>query len=201
MRMARLLLAVTAACCLFLSASGFCLADTYYVWANSLANGPGTAWSNAFRDIQSAVDVASDGDTVLVTNGVYSTGSRITPGYTLMNRLVLTNDIAVRSMNGPSMTLILGAGPLGSNAIRCVYMTDGILSGFAVTNGHTRIGILARWNRHGNVAVVTETKLCDDHMTLSIDMKIVRLVNIAPLINKFPFRRKDLHAVVISIGN
>ncbi len=48
---------------------------TWYVWTNSPANGPGTNWATAFRSIQSAVDVASSNDTVLVTNGIYTTST------------------------------------------------------------------------------------------------------------------------------
>ena len=44
-------------------------AATIFVSQSSPANGPGTVWSNALHTIQGAVDAASDGDTVLVTNG------------------------------------------------------------------------------------------------------------------------------------
>ena len=47
------------------------------------------------------------------------------------------------SQNGPDTTFILGAeasgGGNGDDAVRCVYMTDGSLSGFTLTSGHTRI--------------------------------------------------------------
>ena len=50
------------------------LAETRYV---SLSGGhvpPFTNWVDAATNIQAAIDVASDGDTVLVTNGVYDSG-------------------------------------------------------------------------------------------------------------------------------
>lgn len=114
---------------------------THYVWADSPADGSGTAWSNAFHEIQDAVNASRSNDVVLVTNGVYETGSTVTPGYSAMNRVVITNNITVQSVNGPDVTAIKGAeatdGELGADAVRCVYMNTGILSGFTLSNGHT----------------------------------------------------------------
>jgi hypothetical protein len=78
-----------------------CRSLTFYVATNSPVNGPGTDWSTAFRDIQSAVDVAQPGDVVLVTNGVYDTGGRAAAGMVLTNRVAVTNAIVVQSVNGP----------------------------------------------------------------------------------------------------
>ena len=103
---------------------------------------PYRSWSTAATTIQDAVDTAIDGDLVLVTNGTYETGSAITPGHSCSNRLVITNNITVRSVNGSEFTVIKGAessgGGCGSDAVRGVYMSDGILDGFTITNGHTR---------------------------------------------------------------
>ena len=85
-------------------------AATIYVWTNSPADGPGTAWSNAYHTIQAAVDAAASGDTVLVTNGVYATGGRVANGLTLTNRVSITNAVTVRSVNGPAVTTIMGGG-------------------------------------------------------------------------------------------
>ena len=60
-------------------------AATYYVWTNSPADGPGTAWTNAFHTLQAAVDAAASNDTVLVTNGVYDSGGVALVG-TMTNR-------------------------------------------------------------------------------------------------------------------
>jgi hypothetical protein len=113
--------------------------NTWYVWQDSPANGPGTAWNNAFHDIQSAVNVATNGDTVLVTNGVYSTGGMVTPGGSLTNLVCITNVITLKSVNGPSVTTIIGSGlnlGLGLVGVRCVYMgTNGVMSGFTLTDG------------------------------------------------------------------
>ena len=117
-----------------------CSGATIHVSTNSPSNGPGTAWSNAFWTIQGGVDAATNaGDVVLVTNGVYDTGTRVAPTYALMNRVCVTNAITVRSVNGPSNTVIVGRGPVGNSAVRCIYLANGaLLSGFTLTNGHTR---------------------------------------------------------------
>ena len=113
------------------------LAATNYVSKTGGNVSPYTSWANAANDIQAAVDVASPGNTVLVNDGTYDTGERVTPGYSSYNRVVITKNITVKSVNGPESTIILGKGPLGSNAVRGVYMSTGILSGFTVSNGHT----------------------------------------------------------------
>jgi parallel beta-helix repeat protein len=113
------------------------LAATRYVWAGSPVDGPGTDWNNAFHTIQAAVDAASVGDTVLVTNGVYATGGRVTPWHILTNRVVITNNIVLQSVNGPVVTIIQGHGPAGESAVRCVFMSAGSLSGFTLTGGFT----------------------------------------------------------------
>jgi hypothetical protein len=101
---------------------------------------PYLTWANAAHDIQSAVNTTTNGDTVLVMDGVYNTGARVTPGYNLSNRVVITNNILVKSANGPEATLIVGQGPVGDSAMRCAYLTNGaVLSGFTLTNGFTRM--------------------------------------------------------------
>lgn len=122
-------------------------ATTYYVDINSPnPTPPYTSWSTAATNIQDAVDAASRRDTVLVTNGVYQTGGRpvVTPdfGPILTNRVVVTNSILLRSVNGPAVTVITGYQVPGTTndygAVRCVYLDDGaILSGFTLSNGAT----------------------------------------------------------------
>lgn len=124
-------------------------ATTRYVSLDGGHVSPFTTWANAATNIQAAVDVSVDGDVVLVTNGVYASGTRVTPGYVALNRLVITNDITVQSVNGPEVTIIRGEGPLGDDAVRGVYLSAGTLIGFTITNGHTRAAGHATYDRSG----------------------------------------------------
>jgi len=112
---------------------------TNYVCPGSGAGGPGTSWATAFHDIQGAINVSTNGDTVLVSNGVYSVNGAVTPGGSVSNRIVVTNSVTVRSVNGPIYTTITGQGPCGNNAVRCAFLTNNaVLSGFTLSNGCTR---------------------------------------------------------------
>jgi hypothetical protein len=87
------------------------------------------------------VNAALVGETVLVDSGVYDSGTSVTPGYASLNRVVITKDITVISAHGADQTFIKGkrssGGGIGSDAVRCVYMTAGTLSDFTITNGFT----------------------------------------------------------------
>ncbi|MCB1071275.1 MAG: hypothetical protein KDL31_13055, partial [Kiritimatiellae bacterium] len=97
---------------------------------------PYTRWSDAATNIQDAVDAAAIGELVLVTNGTYTTGGRVTPGYLTTNRVVIDKDITVKSVNGRDVTIIKGAKNGDTlQSIRCVYMSTGSLSGFTLTDG------------------------------------------------------------------
>jgi len=57
--------------------------------------------------------------------------------------VLLPQGVVVKSVNGPSVTFIVGAeapgGGNGNGAVRCAFLdTNAILSGFTLTNGHTR---------------------------------------------------------------
>jgi len=111
---------------------------TNYVSLSGSHISPFETWETAATNIQDAVEVLWAGGTTHVTNGTYVNGQTITPGYDSLNRVVITNNITVQSVNGPEVTIVQGQGPMGSNAIRCVYMSDGTLSGFTLTQGYTQ---------------------------------------------------------------
>jgi hypothetical protein len=105
--------------CLAVSAS----ADTWYVATNSLTDGPGTSWSNAFWTIQGAVNAAGSGDTVLVTNGTYCPSSQIS----------VSKLITVESVNGPDVTIVDGQNVRRGFSLGNTACTIG---GFTITRGN-----------------------------------------------------------------
>jgi hypothetical protein len=101
---------------------------------------PYTSWATAATNIQDAINEAEAGDTVLVTNGIYQSGAFPELG---SNRVYIAKSLTVQSVNGPAVTVIRGyqvPGTItGTNAIRCVFMSAGVLSGFTLTNGATQL--------------------------------------------------------------
>jgi hypothetical protein len=97
---------------------------------------PYTNWAMAATNIQMAVDAAVTGATVWVSNGVYSTGTKVASGSSLSNRVSNTKAITIKSLNGPSKTFIKGDP---TYPLRCVYMGAGTLDGFTLTNGGTLV--------------------------------------------------------------
>ena len=98
--------------------------------SNATPVAPFLTWATAATNIQDTIDVAADGDTVLVTNGLYATGGRVVYGMTT-NRVAVDKAVVLQSVNGPEVTVITGQW-----ATRCVYLTNGaVLSGFTLSNG------------------------------------------------------------------
>jgi hypothetical protein len=119
-------------------------ATLFYVDVNSTNPTPPYAdWITAATNIQSAVDAASNGDQVLVNDGIYNLGGTLAAsGTATTNRVAVNKAITVQSLNGPAVTTIQGRqipGTInGASAIRCVYLTNGAsLIGFTLTKGAT----------------------------------------------------------------
>ena len=116
-------------------------AYTNYVWQGSSSpTPPYTNWTTAAHKIQGAVNYAVDGNLVLVRKGVYDEGGRITPGFATSNRVLITKNITLSSVNHPESTIIVGApgtDKFNYDSIRCVFMTAGVLKGFVISNGYT----------------------------------------------------------------
>jgi len=115
-------------------------ASVFYVNAgNPVPSSPYNTWATAATNIQDAINAAGNGDTVLVTNGIYAYGGLAVAG-TLTNRVALTNALTVQSVNGPWVTSIQGVGATnGTLAVRCAWLTNGAsLIGFTLTHGATQ---------------------------------------------------------------
>ena len=109
---------------------------------------PYASWARAATNIQDAVDVAQDGDTVLVRDGIYRTGGRTTNAAT-RGRVVIERAITVKSVNGPEVTVIEGSPgsghPNGTGAMRCVYLgANAVLNGFTLTEGYDTSSVYDR---------------------------------------------------------
>jgi len=94
---------------------------------------PYSSWFTAATNIQDAVNAASAGDEIIVTNGIYTSEANFTASsYGVVTSGVSVYDaLTVRSVNGPRVTIIDGG-----SQVRCIYLTNGAtLSGFTLTNG------------------------------------------------------------------
>jgi hypothetical protein len=123
--------------------------DRFVAAAGSIPLAPYTNWSAAAATIQAALDIAQSGDTILVSNGVYATGQTLAPETKPYVRVLATNGVTIRSLAGPAHTLIVGQGPLATNAVRCVYLLNGALHGFTLSNGHTAPAVFDIWYGSG----------------------------------------------------
>lgn len=104
----------------------------WYVSTNGNDSAAGTNWATAKQTIQVAINAASTGDTVLVSNGVYAAGG-MAAGGNWGTRVVLTIPIPVRSVNGAAVTIIKG-----DSGTRGAYVCNGaVLDGFTVRDGYT----------------------------------------------------------------
>ena len=133
-------------------------ASVLYVDLNSTnPTPPYTDWSTAATNIQNAVDVSTNGDLILVTNGVYATGGRNAHGEVNISRVAVTKAVTVESVNGPAVTVIQGyqvpGTTNGGNAVRCVYLTNNaVLKGFTLMGGATQVASYGAVNGLGGGA-------------------------------------------------
>jgi len=99
--------------------------QTYYVSPYGSNISPYASWQNAATDLQDAVNAASDGESVLVTNGVYL----------LPYQLMVPKNIQINSVNGACATILDG-----QNNSSCLSISGGRLSGFTIRNGNSSAG-------------------------------------------------------------
>ncbi len=108
-------------------------AGTCHVWKNSPTPAvPYDAWTNAARDVQSAVNYAQANiasfDTVLVTNGTYA----------VTNAQILINQpLTLRSVEGAEKTSIY-RGATCLNRVFYINHASAVLDGLTVSNGWAR---------------------------------------------------------------
>ena len=97
---------------------------------------PYATWETAATNIQQAADIAIAGDTVIVSDGVYQTGTTSAPiGTGSQCRLIADKPITIESLNGLYVTEIRGG-----NEIRGAYIGNGAtLSGFSISGGESSI--------------------------------------------------------------
>lgn len=99
-------------------------ATVHYVAQGGADIPPYTNWSEAATSVTSALAVASAGDTVIITDGVYVAGAE----------LIIDRPLRVLSVNGPGSTVVAGA-----NAYR-IFRLDhpgAELSGLGITKGNS----------------------------------------------------------------
>ena len=129
--------ALSAFLLLAASASG----ETRYVSAEGSAESPFTSWKTAARDIASALDVAGDGDQIVVAPGTYPIGRTI----------VVNRAVTLRSAAGARKTVLDGKGSPRDGWCFDVQSDRAIVDGFTIT----RFGGGVRFShREGTTAVV-----------------------------------------------
>ncbi|MHB9133607.1 MAG: hypothetical protein ACYDBB_21295 [Armatimonadota bacterium] len=131
------------------------LGTTLYVNASAAGANTGTSWTDAFTDLQDALDSALLGDEIWVAAGTYTPRTTIDGSSDPRNAAFLLksgvkiyggfagdeNQLHKRPL-GPSVTVLSGdigtAGDDSDNSYHVVYangVTDAVLDGFTVTGG------------------------------------------------------------------
>jgi len=114
---------------LFLITSHFFLfsADKYVWSAAPSSASPYESWNTAATNIWDAVNAASAGETIWVTNGTYG----------LTNPIVIGKAITLRSVNGKNVTII-NRGTASQIRLLILSNASAVVDGFTFTNGYGR---------------------------------------------------------------
>jgi hypothetical protein len=134
-------------------------AEVLYVdVSNPTPSPPYATWATAANVIQVAIDASSAGDIIIVTNGVYQSGGH-NYANDVVNRVALSKPVTVTSVNGPTVTTILGdVYPHYAYGARCAYLTNGaVLSGFTLSQGKASLGHDTPLNRCGGAVYCEST--------------------------------------------
>jgi hypothetical protein len=117
---------------------------TCYVSPSGSHTPPYTNWPMSATNLQPAINAATYGDTILVSNG----------SYRVFTAVQITNGVTVRSVNGPSNTIVWGGYPLTSNQCFVLGHSNAVLTGFTITNGWSQL-TAGSWYRGGGVLVIS----------------------------------------------
>lgn len=101
---------------------GYAQAADYYVATNGNDGAAGTSWAAAFLTIQKAMDTATAGQSVAVSNGTY----------VLTTQLLLNKGITVTGAGGSTNTIIDAST---SNRVITISSSGAVLDGFTLLNG------------------------------------------------------------------
>ena len=147
-------------------------ADHYVVPTNAGASSPFADWGSAATNIQDAVNVAANGETVWLTNGTY-----FAPSNCVVDRAMvfITNAITVRSFSGSyTNTVVNGNWPAYTNRVFLVSNASAVVSGLTITNGFFTNdsgagvfiynGLLTNCLIAGNVVTTKQTGAAGIHM-------------------------------------
>jgi parallel beta-helix repeat protein len=96
---------------------------TYYVSVHGDDANDGLSWANAKRTIQSAINAASAGDTIVVGDGIYAENPNV------------DKRLTIRSENGPSVTVIQTPNP--NDHVFEVTADNITIAGFTIENATT----------------------------------------------------------------
>ncbi|NLB55149.1 MAG: hypothetical protein GX811_05190, partial [Lentisphaerae bacterium] len=119
---------------LALTFSTLSFAATWYVSPAGDDSNNGSSLEKAKESIQAAVDISSEGDTILVSDGTYE----------LTDKIEITKPITIKSINGADVTTITAA--LSPPLNPCFYINHNnydesvIIDGFTITKG-SRSGV------------------------------------------------------------